>query len=67
MDIELLLENEKNKALSVLKEYNNKYKNLNNLQLINALNYLLVLLENETNIEIKKILQEDINIINEYL
>ena len=67
MDIELLLENEKNKELSVLKEYNNKYKNLNNLQLINALNYLLVLLENETNIEIKKILQEDINIINEYL
>ena len=67
MDIELVLENEKSKALSVLKDYNNKYKNLNNLQLINALNYLLILLENEHNIEIKKILQEDINIINEYL
>jgi hypothetical protein len=67
MDIELVLENEKIKALSVLKEYNNKYKNLNNVQLINALNYLIILLENENNIEIKKILQEDINIINEYL
>jgi hypothetical protein len=67
MDIELVLENEKSKALSVLKDYNNKYKNLNNLQLINALNYLLILLENEHNVEIKKILQEDINIINEYL
>jgi hypothetical protein len=67
MDVELVLENEKNKALSVLKEYNNKYKNLNNVQLINALNYLLILLENEHNVEIKKILQEDINIINEYL
>jgi len=67
MDIELVLENEKKKALSVLKDYNIKYKNLNNLQLVNALNYLVVLLENETNVEIKKILQEDINIINEYL
>jgi hypothetical protein len=67
MDIELVLENEKKKALSVLKDYNIKYKNLNNLQLVNALNYLFILLENETNIEIKKILQEDINIINEYL
>ncbi len=67
MDIDLVLENEKKKALSVLKDYNIKYKNLNNLQLVNALNYLFILLENETNIEIKKILQEDINIINEYL
>ena len=67
MDIDFLLEQEKIKALSVLKDYNNKYKTSQNLQLITTLNYLIELLENETNVEIKKILQEDINIIKEYL
>ena len=67
MDIDIILEKEKLKALSVLKDYNNKYKKLENVHLLNTLNYLINLLENEPNIEIKKIIQEDINIINEYL
>jgi hypothetical protein len=67
MDIEILLEQEKMKALTVLKEYNTKYSSKNNTQLLNTLNYLYSLLENEVNKEIKKIIEEDIKIIKEYL
>ena len=67
MDIEILLEQEKMKALTVLKEYNTKYSSKNNTQLLTTLNYLYSLLENEVNKEIKKIIEEDIKIIKEYL
>jgi vacuolar-type H+-ATPase subunit B/Vma2 len=67
MDIEILLEQEKLKALQVLKEYNTKYTSKNNITLLNTLNYLYSLLEIEPSTEIKKIIEEDIKIIKEYL
>ena len=67
MDIEILLEQEKMKALQVLKEYNSKYTSKNNITLLNTLNYLYSLLEIEASTEIKKIIEEDIKIIKDYL
>jgi hypothetical protein len=67
MDIDILLEQEKMKALQVLKDYNSKYKSTTNTQLLNTLNYLYSLLEIEASTEIKKIIEEDIKIIKEYL
>ena len=67
MDIESILEKEKQKALNVINEYNIKYETHENKKLRELLNYLYRILEYETNKEIKKIIEEDINIIKEYL
>ena len=67
MDIEDILEKEKMKALTVIKEYNTRYKTDDNKKLIELLNYLYSKLECETNINIKNIIQDDINTIKEYL
>jgi hypothetical protein len=67
MDIEDILEKEKMKALHVIKEYNTRYKTDDNKKLIELLNYLYSKLECEKNINIKHIIQDDINTIKEYL
>jgi hypothetical protein len=67
MDIENILEKEKQKALTVINEYNKKYNTPEQNELYNIINYLHTCLDNENNNEIKKILLEDINIIKEYL
>ena len=67
MDIEKILEKEKSIALNVLKDYNIKYNTDEINKLNHILNYLYSCLDTEINIEIKKILMEDINIIKEYL
>jgi predicted double-glycine peptidase len=67
MDIENILEKEKMKALHVIKEYNIRYKTDDNTKLIELLNYLYSKLECEKNVNIKIIIQDDINTIKEYL
>ena len=67
MDIENILEKEKMKALHVIKEYNIRYKTDDNTKLIELLNYLYSKLECEKNVNIKNIIQDDINTIKEYL
>ena len=68
MTYENILEQEKQKALHVINEYYTKYKTDENKKLIELLNYLYSILEDKTKPDnIKKIIQEDINIIKEYL
>ena len=67
MDINNILELEKTKALNVIKLYNTKYKTTEYKQLIISIEYLDKLLKNETNNESKKIIEEDIKILKEYL
>lgn len=67
MNIEDILEKEKMKALQVIKEYNIRYKTEDNTKLIELLNYLYSNLECEKNVNIKNIIQDDINTIKEYL
>ncbi len=67
MDIESILEKEKQKALKVINEYNIKYDTYENKKLKDLLNYLYSILEHEKNIEIRKIIEEDISTIKEYL
>ena len=67
MDINNILELEKTKALNIIKLYNTKYKTHDYKQLIISIEYLDNLLKNETNNENKKIIEEDIKILKEYL
>ena len=67
MDKETSLEIEKQKALQVINEYNTRYNTKDNQKLVELLNYLYNILDKETNINIKNIIQDDINTIKEYL
>ena len=67
MDKETSLEIEKQKALQVINEYNTRYNTNDNQKLVELLNYLYNILDKETNINIKNIIQDDINTIKEYL
>ena len=66
MEIDLFLENERNKCINVLKEYNTKYDTDEYKKLENTLNYLMSLLKS-CDEEYKKLLIDDINNINDYL
>jgi uncharacterized protein YeaC (DUF1315 family) len=62
-----LLEKEKQNCIQVIKNYNLKY-NTNELKKMYLLyDYLLLQLENETTSHVKMQLQEDIEIIMEYI
>jgi len=62
-----LLEKEKQNCIQVIKNYNLKY-NTSELKKMYALyDYLLIQLKNETSTHVKMQLQEDIEIIMEYI
>jgi hypothetical protein len=67
MDKEILLQEELNKCLTVIKKYNLKYKTIEHQRLLITHDYLVNLLETETEDYKKNILIEDISIIKSYL
>jgi len=66
MEFQILLNNERNKCINVLKEYNTKYDTEEQKKLEITLDYLNSLLQTSTD-EYKPFLIEDINNINSYL
>ena len=66
MEFQILLNNERNKCINVLKEYNTKYDTEEQKKLEITLDYLNSLLQTITD-EYKQFLIEDINNINSYL
>jgi hypothetical protein len=66
MEFQILLKNERNKCINVLKEYNTKYDTEEQKKLEASLDYLNSLLQTSTN-EYKPFLIEDINNITSYL
>jgi hypothetical protein len=66
MEFQILLNNERNKCINVLKEYNTKYDTEEQKKLEITLDYLNSLLQTSTD-EYKQFLIEDINNINSYL
>jgi hypothetical protein len=66
MEFQILLKNERNKCINVLKEYNTKYDTEEQKKLEASLDYLNSLLQTATD-EYKPFLIEDINNITSYL
>ncbi len=62
-----LLQQERAKCISVLNNYNSKYNTIEHQRLLFTLDYLVSLLESETEDYKKNILIEDISIIKSYL
>ena len=66
MEFQILLNNERNKCINVLKEYNTKYDTEEQKKLEITLDYLNSLLKTITD-EYKPFIIDDINNINSYL
>ena len=64
VELSYLLEEEKKKCIEKMKEYYNKYGDKNLQKLVDYLNYHI---DNCTDEEIKKQLQDDLKILNVYL
>ena len=62
-----LLEKEKQNCIQVIKNYNLKYNTTELKKMYLLYDYLLLQLENETTSHVKMQLQEDIEIIMEYI
>ena len=62
-----LLEKEKQNCIQVIKNYNLKYNTIELKKMYLLYDYLLIQLENETTSHVKMQLQEDIEIIMEYI
>ncbi len=62
-----LLEKEKQTCLQVLKQYNFKYKTPELKKMYDLYDYLNEQLENETNLAVKLQIQEDIELLMNYL
>ena len=67
MDMNIVLEKEKEMCIKALKGYILKYKTPELKKIYATYDYLLELLKNETDDNIKVLLKEDIEIIMEYL
>ena len=67
MDMIIALEKEKEICIKALKVYNLKYKTTELKKVYTTYDYLLELLKNETDDDVKVVLKEDIEIIMEYL
>jgi hypothetical protein len=67
MEIEMFLQNERNKCIKVIKEYNTKYDTEEHKKLETTLEYLNSVLETCTEDYMKILLIEDIKNIKEYL
>jgi len=66
-EVENILQRERAKCISVLNNYNSKYNTTEHKRLQFTLDYLVSLLETETEDYKKNILIEDISIIKTYL